>query len=137
MWAKMSHLIHPLTALTSNKVNFKWTDVEQKAFDKIKGIVDCGTLLSYPDFNKRFNIHTDAIYYQIGEVISQYGKPIEFYSRKLTGPQTRYAVTEKELLGKDKNLKEFLTILLGQKLKIYTDHKDITCKNFNTNRMLW
>ena len=28
-------------------------------------------------------------------------------------------------------------ILLGQQLKILTEHKNITCKNFNTNRLLW
>ena len=27
-------------------------------------------------------------------------------------------------------------ILLGQKLKTYTDHKNLTCKKFNTNRVL-
>ena len=39
MWAKRSHLLQPLTVLTSKKVNFKWTDLEQKAFDEIKRIV--------------------------------------------------------------------------------------------------
>ena len=34
--AKRSHLLQPLTAPTSKKVQFKWTVVEQKAFDKIK-----------------------------------------------------------------------------------------------------
>ena len=27
MWVKSTHLLHPLTALTSNKVNFNSTDV--------------------------------------------------------------------------------------------------------------
>ena len=27
-------------------------------------------------------------------------------------------------------------IILGQKLIIYTDHKKLTCENFNTNRVL-
>ena len=30
----------------------------------------------------------------------------------------------------------FRTILLGQKLRIHTDHKNLTCENFNTNRVL-
>ena len=33
-------------------------------------------------------------------------------------------------------LKAFCTILLGQQLKIYMDHKNLTCKNFNTDRVL-
>ena len=54
---------------------------------------------------------------QLVAVISQDGKPIAFYRRKLTGPQTRYTVTEKELLTIVKTLKEFSTILLGQQFK--------------------
>ena len=53
------------------------------AFNKIKQIVGCKTLLSYPDFNKPFEIHTDASHTQLGMVISQNNKPIAFYSRKL------------------------------------------------------
>ena len=33
-------------------------------------------------------------------------------------------------------LKEFHMILLSQQLKIYTDHKNLTCINFNTDRVL-
>ena len=80
IWARRLNLIRPLTALTSTKVTFKWTDVEQKAFDKIKWIVDRDTLLIYPDFNKRFDIHVGASDFQLGEVISQDGKPISFYT---------------------------------------------------------
>jgi RNase H-like domain found in reverse transcriptase len=33
-------------------------------------------------------------------------------------------------------LKEFRNILLGQKIVVYTDHKNLTCKNFNTERVM-
>ena len=107
MWAKQSHLLKPLNVLNSNKVNFKWIYVKQKASDEIKRIVACNTLLIYPDFNKRFDIHTDYSDFQIGAVIIQEGKPIAFYSRKLTVPQTRYTVTEKELINIVETLNEF------------------------------
>ena len=42
-------------------------------------------LLTYPDFNETFKIHTNASTFQLGAVISQNGKPIAFYSRKITG----------------------------------------------------
>ena len=93
MWSKRSHLLYLLTALTPNKVNFKWIDVEQKAFDEIKRIVTCDTLLIYPGFNKLFDIHTDASYFCLVAVIIQDVKPIAFYRRKLTGLQTRCTVT--------------------------------------------
>ena len=41
------------------------------------------TLLDYTDFNEEFKIHTNASDLQLGEVISQKGKPITFYSKKL------------------------------------------------------
>ena len=45
MWDRRSNLLHPLTALTSNKVRSKWNYVEKKAFDEIKRIVAWDTLL--------------------------------------------------------------------------------------------
>ena len=44
MWSKRSHILHPLTALTSHNVKFKWNDVEQKEFDAIKRAVSQETL---------------------------------------------------------------------------------------------
>ena len=69
IWSKLSHSLQPLTALTSNKVTFKWTYVEQNLFEKNKRIVARDTLLIYPDFNKSFDIHTYASYFQLGAVI--------------------------------------------------------------------
>ena len=81
MSPRKSHMLAPLTRITPNKVKFKWTKIEQNTFDKIKRIVAHYTLLTYPDFNKTFKIHTDARNYQLGAVISQKFKPIPFYSR--------------------------------------------------------
>ena len=128
MLAKQSHLLQPLNALTSKKVKFKWTYVEQKASDEIKWIVNRDTLLIYPDLNKCFGIHTDASQLQLVAVISEYGKTIVFYSRKITKQQQRYKATENKLLSIVETLKEFYTILLGQRIKIYTDHTNLTWK---------
>ena len=73
---------------------------------------------------------------QLGSVISQEGKPIAFYSRKLNPAQTRYTTTERELLSIVETLKEFRNILFGQQLVVHTDHKNLTCKNFNTERVM-
>ena len=82
MWSRQSHILHPLTELRLPKVKFKYTDVGKKSFDDIKCCVSQNTLLAYPDFNKRFDMHTNASDYQLGAVIIQNGKPIAFHSRK-------------------------------------------------------
>ena len=61
IWDRQSHLIQSFTEITSNKVKFKWKYVEQKAFDDVKHVVTRNTLLSYPYFNKHFDIHMHAI----------------------------------------------------------------------------
>ena len=99
MWDKRSYLLQPLTALTSNKAKFKWTHVEQKAFDEFKGLVTHDTLLIYPYFNECFDIHMDASEFEIGVMINQKGKTISLYRCKLAQPQQRYTVTENELIS--------------------------------------
>ena len=42
-------------------------------------------LLDYPAFNEEFKINTNDRNFQSGAVIRHIGRPIDFYSRKLTG----------------------------------------------------
>ena len=83
MWMHCSDVLAPLTELTSKEAKWKWTDVHDQAFNKMKCIISKETLLAYPDFNDQFVIHTDASHTQLGAVISQKGIPIAFYIRKL------------------------------------------------------
>ena len=136
MYPRRSEVLAPLASLTSKNAKWKWTDVHTKAFNDIKKIVSRDVLLAYPDFNETFDIHTDASKLQLGAVISQNNKPIAFYSRKLNPAQTRYTTTERELLAIVETLKEFKNILLGQRIRVYTDHKNLTYKNFNTERVM-
>eukprot|EP00957_Ditylum_brightwellii_P017198 1296319-Ditylum_brightwellii.AAC.1 len=43
---------------------------------------------------------------------------------------------ERELLAVVETLKEFKNILLGQQIRVYTNHKNLTYKNFNTARVI-
>ena len=75
-------------------MKFKWTKIEQYAFNEIKRIAARDTLLTDPDFNETLKIHTDANNLQLWAVISQKGNPIDFYGRNFMDAQRRYTVTE-------------------------------------------
>jgi RNase H-like domain found in reverse transcriptase len=65
-------------------------------------------LLAYPNFNKTFEIHTDASKVQSGACISEDGISLAFYRRKLNPAQNRYTTTDKrELLSFVETLKEY------------------------------
>jgi RNase H-like domain found in reverse transcriptase/Reverse transcriptase (RNA-dependent DNA polymerase) len=136
MWVKRSHVLAPLATLTSNKKKWDWGPQQDVAFNMAKKIIAREVMLVYPDFNEPFEIHTDASHYQLGAVISQKGKPIAFYSRKLNPAQTRYTTTERELLSIVETLKEYRNILLGQQIEVFTDHKNLVYKTFNTERIM-
>ena len=110
-------MLAPLTILTSIKSKFKWTQVEQDSFDEIKQVVDHDTLLTYPDFNETFKIHTDASVFQLGAVISQKVKHLASCSREVTDVQQWYTVTERELLSIVKTLKEYRYIFNWSEVK--------------------
>jgi hypothetical protein len=139
MWQKHSEMLAPLTDLVGecgetkttkkNKIKkkpWRWESIHQQAFDIVKATIAKEVVLAYPDFTKPFEIYTDASTMQLGSVITQGNRPIAFFSRKLSMMQTNYSVTEIELLAIVETLKEFQGMQWGQKIKVYTDHKNLT-----------
>jgi hypothetical protein len=87
MCKQRSHILTLLTELTKvprGSKSFKWEEAQDKAFQEIKKLISKNTMLIFPDFNKVFEIHTDAFDYQLGSVISQDQKSIALYCKKLT-----------------------------------------------------
>ena len=132
MWIQQSEVLAPLTCLTCSNTKFAWTNVEQTAFNKIKQMSDVRhycpiqTLINHLKFTLMLAILNWE--WSLVRITSQ----IAFYSRKLQPAQTQYTTTECELLSIVETLKEFKNILLGQQIVVYTDHKNLTYKNFNT-----
>ena len=95
-------------------------------------------MLVYPNRNKPFRIETDASNFQLGAVIKQNNLTVAFYTRKLNPAQKNYTAIQKELLSIVKTLKEFCSMLLGAKLQVHANHRNITHKlnSFTTQRVL-
>jgi hypothetical protein len=136
MWPKRSELLAPLTDLTSKNKTFKWTEVHQKSFEAVKVKLCTEVMLAYPDFTQPFHIYTDASDFQLGAVIMQNGKPLAFYSRKLNSAQRNYTTGEQELLSIVETLREFRNILLGHKIIVHTDHKNLTYEKCTSDRVM-
>ena len=75
-------------------------------------------------------IHTDASKTHLRVLISQQGKHISIYSQKLTPAHIYDTTTERELLNIVGTLKEFCTIILGHRITVYDDLKNLTYGNY-------
>jgi hypothetical protein len=110
----------------TRKVPWYWAEVHQRAFNYVKATITKEVVLAYPDYDKVFEIYTHASTKQLGLVITQSNRPLAFFSRKLSVQQQKYSVTKIELLAIVETLKEFKGMLWGQRIKVYTDHKNLT-----------
>ncbi len=109
----------------TKKVPWHWGEVHQRAFDHVKATITKDIVLAYPDFNKVFEIYTDASSKQLGAVITDDNRPIAFFSWKLSDTQCKYSVTKIELLAIVKTLKDFKGMLWGQQIKVFTNHANL------------
>jgi hypothetical protein len=74
---------------------------------------------------------------QLGAVMMQEGKPLAFYSRKLSSAQTHYTTGEQELpvLSIVETLKELRNMLLGQQVIVHNDHLNILYGKLSNDRI--
>ena len=140
MWPRRSHVLKPLTELTG-KGQFVWDPnpndpVHTKAFEAMKALIAADAFCAYPDHTKPFEVYTDSSDYQLGAAIMQKGKPVAYYSRKLTKAQQNYSTYEKELLAIYATLVTFRTMLLGTEITVYTDHQNHIYDKIRNRRVL-
>lgn len=129
---------------SSNK-KITFGDTEKEAFEQLKTILTSSDILTYPSFDKKFLITTDASNYAIGAVLSQgeigKDKPIHFASRTLNRTEENFSATEKEMLAIYWALKVFRNYIYGQKFVVITDHQPLTfslsSKNTNAKLKRW
>lgn len=139
-WPRRSHLLSPFTqllrGLKDKKAPIHWDDHLNKCFEEVKQVIAADALCAYPDHNKVFEIYTDSSDYQMGSAILQDGRPVAYFSKRLSGPQTRYTTGEKELLAIVNTLAEYRTMLFGARIKIFTDHRNLTFSGLTSQRVL-
>jgi pullulanase/glycogen debranching enzyme len=79
-WIRRLEILAPLTKLCSTTAKWHWGKEQQDSVDFMKKNIALEVQLSYPDFNKSFDIYMDASDIQLGAVIAQEGRPIAFHT---------------------------------------------------------
>lgn len=97
-----SAVVSPLTALTSPKADFTWTDACEKSFAEIKCAFQADHFLVPANPQEQFFLQTDASDFALGCVLRQKDssgalRPVAFHSRKFSKEEINYAIYDKEL----------------------------------------
>ena len=119
--------MEPLNKLLRQERQFNWSADCESSFKTIIAAFKDTITLSYPDFTKLFIVDCDASDFGIGGVLSQVirpgvEQPVSYFSRTLSKPERKYAVTRKEMLALVDSMRHFRCYVLGRKLKVRTDH---------------
>ncbi|KAK1594300.1 hypothetical protein QYE76_017694 [Lolium multiflorum] len=118
-----STIAAPLNELTKKGVAFEWGVAQDHAFDELKRLLTSAPLLALPDFNKQFEIECDASGIGIGGVLMQEGRPIAYFSEKLSGAKLNYPIYDKELYALIRVLEVWQHYLWPKEFIIHSDHE--------------
>ncbi|KAG1953738.1 retrotransposable element [Pimephales promelas] len=144
-----SRLAAPLTALTSPRTTFRWSDAAEAAFAKLKGRFVSAPILITPDPSRQFVVEVDASEVGVGAVLSQRSPsddkmhPCAFFSHRLSPAESNYDIGNRELLAVKLALEEWRHWLegLGVPFIVWTDHKNLeyirTAKRLNSRQARW
>eukprot|EP00253_Pinus_taeda_P022346 PITA_22346 len=134
-----SKIASPLFVLLMKNVEFKWTDLCQKAFDELKHHLSTTPILRGPYWALPFHISSDALDTAIRAVLGQEENHlpyvIYFISKNMTPAKLNYTVTEKEFLAVIYAINKFRHYITGYPTFVHIDHSTIKylMKKFGTN----
>src|SRR3954469_4192835 len=118
----------PLNKLTSKKIDFKWEDSQQKAFEALKLAMTTAPVLCKPNFARSWVLEVDASDFALGAVLGQEQEedmevhPVYFWSRQLSSAERNYSVTDRECLAVVASCVKLRPYLLGGRVLIVGDH---------------
>lgn len=122
-------LISVLTPISNKQSKFKWTQVEQEAFDNLQQIFFSNPFVRLPDFEKSFFLNTDASTSAISAVLLQEHQgtlhPVSFFSKSLSKSEAKYPAIKLELMAIYKGVMAFKTYLYNRKFTVISDSKPL------------
>ncbi|GKB84182.1 putative nucleotidyltransferase, ribonuclease H [Tanacetum coccineum] len=119
-----SSIMAPLTDCMKGK-SFVWTEETKSAFQVAKENLTTSPILVLPNFSKVFELHADASKVAIGGVLSQGGRPVAYFSEKLTEPKSRYTTYDLEFYAVVQAVKHWRHYLFHKEFVLFTDHDSL------------
>jgi hypothetical protein len=127
-----SEIAQPLHDLMKKDQPWKWTAVEQHAFETLKQMICLSPILIHADPMEKFQMETDASNYTYEAILSQKGKdqklhPVAFYLKSMSPAERNYSISDKEALPIVKGLQHWRHWLecTEQPVTIITDHRNL------------
>ena len=125
-FAQLSSILSPDTSKLAPNV-ITWDERKLEAFNSLKVCLVDVCVLTVPSSEDSFILNTDASGLGIGATLNVVRdgveKPVGYFSKQLTGAQTRYSVTELEALALFKAIHHYAHFLWGRKFLVRTDHQ--------------
>jgi len=133
-------IAEPLTQLMCKNEKWHWDKEQKDAFHALKESLSETAHLRIPNSTCKKVLKTDASNFAVGaclyQIKDEQQRLIAYQSRKLSEPEKRYEVHNKELLVIVKALQDWRPYLADTEkpIQIYTDHKNL--RNFVTTKQL-
>jgi len=142
-----ARIAEPLTQLMHKNERWHWDKKQKNAFNTLKESLSRTAHLRILNSTCKKILKTNASDFTVGaclyQIKDEQQRLIAYWSRKLSEPEERYKVHDKELLVIVKALQDWRPYLAGIKkfIQIYTDHKNLrnfaTTKQLNQQQVCW
>ena len=119
-----------LRSLLQKGIPFVWTSNHEAEFQDLKtALVSPDYMLYHPDFDKSFEVHTEASKYGTGAMLAQWHdnelRPVRYASRAFTQTESHWSTAHQELFAVKWAMEHFRPYILSHPVKVITDHANL------------